>query len=570
MRRYRTVILVFFFGIVPMVVALVLGVTVLLPSLQQTDEVEESDVAVQEAPPPEPVMVRVALTAARTLSPGMLLADGDLALTEVADTQVPLPARQYVYLGDIEEDAGGVPPEQLDRLHGYAVRSTVTAGEPVVWATVVSPGDSQFLATVLEPGRVAVSIPVSQANRQARLVSPGNRVDVVLATDLSGALVVRTIMEDVRVLAVDSQIIAGEDVRVGEKGEAGGAEANAGAVRPEVATVTLEVTPIQGEQLALGTYQGQLSLAIRPDHGAPRRPDGPVQDMRSVLRLAEPEPLPLPEPELLLPDPGPREIAKLHSLRVGEFDTLALPVATGGISPHTYALTCAGGSLPPGMGFEPTIRVLAGTPTAAFRDTCAYTVMDSSQPAATVSRTFDVTVDGLGDLDFEPELLLPDPGLREIAKLQNLKVGEFDTLALPVATGGISPHTYALTCAGGSLPPGMGFEPTIRVLAGTPTTAFRDTCAYTVMDSSQPAATGSRTFEVTVEGLEDLLPLAEDPVLIRVIRGASEETVVFGGPGPASQDGRYPGLAGGRITGGMDTPESLVDVDGMMQFLEEQ
>ena len=281
------------------------------------------------------------------------------------------------------------------------------------------------------------------------------------------------------------------------------------------------------------------------------------------------------QPELLLPDPGPREIAKLQNLQVGEFDTLALPVATGGVSPHTYALACAGGSLPPGMGFEPTIRVLAGTPTAAFRDTCAYTVTDSSQPAATGSRTFEMTVEGLGDLDFQPELLLPDPGPREIAKLQNLQVGEFDTLALPVATGGVSPHTYALACAGGSLPPGMGFEPTIRVLAGTPTAAFRDTCAYTVTDSSQPAATGSRTFEVTVEGLEnfeeleDLLPLAEEPVQIRVIRGTSEETVVFGGPGPTGHDGRQPGLANGGMTGDMDTSENLVDVDRMMRSLEE-
>ncbi len=196
-----------------------------------------------------------------------------------------------------------------------------------------------------------------------------------------------------------------------------------------------------------------------------------------------------------LPAPDAAEFMKLQNLKVGAFHTLTLPAATGGVAPYTYAFTCAGGSLPPGMGFEATTRVLAGTPTAAFRDTCAYTATDSSQPAATVSRPFDVAVEGLEDLDFQPA-----PQLSQ--GLKGLQVGTFASLELPAATGGVSPYTYALTCAGGSLPPGMGFEATIRVLAGTPTAAFRDTCAYTVMDSSQPAATGSQSFEVAVTPLD--------------------------------------------------------------------
>lgn len=306
MRRYRTVILILVFGVVPIGAALVLGVTVILPSLQQTEAAVEQDVVVEEVAPPEPVMVQVALTATGPLSPGTLLTDGDLALEEVGDEAVPFPEEQYLHIDWIEKDVNTGASELADTFHGYAVRRSLAPGEPVPWAAVVSPRDAQFLATVLKTGQVAVSIPVSSANQQAKLVSPGNRVDVLLVIEHVGELLVRTIVENVRVIAVNSQVIAEEDVRVGVQGPAddsdsGDASADA---RSEVTTVTLEVTPVQGEHLALGAYEGQLSLAIRPHDSVPLRSTEVVQDLRSVLRLPEPEPEPLP------PAPEPEPIAE--------------------------------------------------------------------------------------------------------------------------------------------------------------------------------------------------------------------------------------------------------------------
>ncbi len=298
MRRYRTVILILIFGVAPIAAALVVGVTIILPSLQQAEVVAEQDVVVEEAPPPEPVMVRVALTAAVPLSPGMLLTDGDVALEAVSDDRVRLPEERYVYVDTVEEDADTGTHELADVLRGYAVRGPVATGEPVAWSAVVSPGDAQFLATVLKPGLVAISIPVSSANQRAKLVSPGNRVDVLLVIEQAGELLVQTIVEDVRVIAVNSDVIAEEDVRVGVQGKveddaASDASANN---RPEVTTVTLEVSPVQGEHLALGADGGQLSLAIRPHDSAPLRPAEQVQNLRSILRLPEPEPAPLADP----------------------------------------------------------------------------------------------------------------------------------------------------------------------------------------------------------------------------------------------------------------------------------
>ena len=191
-------------------------------------------------------------------------------------------------------------------------------------------------------------------------------------------------------------------------------------------------------------------------------------------------------PPLTLPPPDKIELS------VGEFhgDGDPLPAASGGVQPYTYAFTCAGGSLPSGMGFAPATRIFAGTPDAPFRDSCTYTVTDNAETPETLSRAVEVEVRGL----VIPPLTLPPPDKIE------LSVGEFhgDGDPLPTASGGVQPYTYAFTCSGGSLPSGMGFAPATRIFAGTPDAPFRDSCTYTVTDSSQPAETASQAVEVEV------------------------------------------------------------------------
>ena len=98
------------------------------------------------------------------------------------------------------------------------------------------------------------------ATSHAGLIDPGDRVDVILSAELvvDGAdrsAYARTIVEDVRVVAIDRRVGSGADPA------AGGADER--VERTEVTTATLEAWPEQADRLVLGEHEGSLSLAVR-------------------------------------------------------------------------------------------------------------------------------------------------------------------------------------------------------------------------------------------------------------------------------------------------------------------
>ena len=172
-----------------------------------------------------------------------------------------------------------------------------------------------------------------------------------------------------------------------------------------------------------------------------------------------------------------------QALNIGVYHSVTFPPASNGLPPYTYALTCAGGMLPSGMGFAPATRVFAGTPNARFRDSCTYTVTDSAQPAAVVSRAIEVTVEplDLGRWRFrtrtvEPSDLcfLPNPGTRrEIAILPHAQGGEVGQAVYALSDFPnnhfleFDADTRKLTYTDPPAIPILGTPNTYRYLAGT-------------------------------------------------------------------------------------------------------
>ena len=134
---------------------------------------------------------------------------------------------------------------------GAAVRIALNAGDPIRQSILVKPGDRDFLRVVLPPGRRAIAIPIATGGSSTGLLTPGDRVDVILtqafkdaAEPLARRSVSETVVQDLRVLAIDEP----------------GAKTQ-GNLGP---SVTLEVTPQTAEAINVATELGKLSLTLRP------------------------------------------------------------------------------------------------------------------------------------------------------------------------------------------------------------------------------------------------------------------------------------------------------------------
>jgi pilus assembly protein CpaB len=153
-------------------------------------------------------------------------------------------------------------------VYGAVLRHQLVAGEPIQKAAIAKPGERDFLQVVLTPGERAIAIPVATGGASTGLLSPGDRVDVILtqnfkndtAQDMRNTPVTRrsvseTVVENLRVLAIDDP----------DKATTPGRPAI--AVNPAAGnfgrTVTLEVTAEQAEEINVATELGKLSLTLR-------------------------------------------------------------------------------------------------------------------------------------------------------------------------------------------------------------------------------------------------------------------------------------------------------------------
>jgi pilus assembly protein CpaB len=190
------------------------------------------------------------LVAATTLQIGTLLRAKDVTWQQSGGS---------AGLGQIARPrtAAGSPDLELDRqaraeVYGAALRSSVTAGEPISRGAIVKPGDRDFLQVVLSPQARAIAIPVTTGGASTGILYPGDRVDVILTQTfkndppLARRSVGETVVENLRVLAIDP-------VESRPNGTATGFGR----------TVTLEVTPEQAERVNVATELGKLSLTLR-------------------------------------------------------------------------------------------------------------------------------------------------------------------------------------------------------------------------------------------------------------------------------------------------------------------
>ncbi|MDR3512596.1 MAG: Flp pilus assembly protein CpaB [Caulobacteraceae bacterium] len=251
------------------------------------------------------------LVAAHPLPSGALLREGDLGWREIEAKAPP---------------TGSLARGQVSQAQfvGAVARRDFAAGEMITASALVAPGDRNFLAAALAPGRRAATIAVDAAQSASGLILPGDRVDVILVQDMDqqaapGAAttkksVAQVLLRDVRVMAVD-RTFAGSPAAAGSAAPGTGGGANA----PQPRTITLEVTDLDAQRLFLALQLGKVELTLRAlanagaDAAASR---GPVWGNEvSALRVAANAPsASVAPPGSLLGAASARRSAAAHSI----------------------------------------------------------------------------------------------------------------------------------------------------------------------------------------------------------------------------------------------------------------
>lgn len=143
---------------------------------------------------------------------------------------------------------------------GQIARRPLTEGEPLSGAALIRTEQMGVLAGMLTPGMRAVSIAITNPSAVSGFITPGDKVDIVLAADLQRMVeqgtggrtpaiqrfAAETVLTDIRILAIDQQIARAKD---------------GNTIQGKTATV--EVTPKQAEILTAVGMLGQLQLVLR-------------------------------------------------------------------------------------------------------------------------------------------------------------------------------------------------------------------------------------------------------------------------------------------------------------------
>src|ERR1700761_9635575 len=158
------------------------------------------------------------------------------------------------------------------KLQGTVVRSDIPAGQPITQGSLVSPQDRGFLAAALTPGMRAVTVPVGGATAVAGFVFPGDRVDLVLTTDVNvtasasttAASPVQVQVKDDRPLNTSETIIRNIRVLATDQRFDNQPTPDGKQTVSSFSLVTVEATPKIAEEIAVAQKLGSLSLSLRP------------------------------------------------------------------------------------------------------------------------------------------------------------------------------------------------------------------------------------------------------------------------------------------------------------------
>jgi pilus assembly protein CpaB len=197
------------------------------------------------------------LVAAKDLTVGRIVKDGDFKWQEWPEDSM--------FVGAVMRDGTQKP---IEAAQGKLLRS-LSEGQPVHTALVVKDDAGKFLAANIAKGMRAVSISVSKTLLADRMIRPGDNIDLMVtyrvrvntrsnpeAQSLVNRYATETVLENIRILAIDRNDTAAVDEEVDGKKKKKKSSA-------KKAILTLEVSPENAEKLLLAQKMGSIGIALR-------------------------------------------------------------------------------------------------------------------------------------------------------------------------------------------------------------------------------------------------------------------------------------------------------------------
>lgn len=146
-----------------------------------------------------------------------------------------------------------VAPDAIAEVSGAVARSGFLAGEPIRSEKLVE-ATGGYLSAVLGEGKRGVSVMVAAQTASGGFIAPNDHVDVLLTRITDGAQHSDTVLRNVRVIAINSQL--------GDSGTVPGAPSDQ-ATFTGSAIATLELDPTEAEVITAASTMGQLTLVLR-------------------------------------------------------------------------------------------------------------------------------------------------------------------------------------------------------------------------------------------------------------------------------------------------------------------
>lgn len=213
----------------------------------------------------------------------VVVAKEDIAeMQTIYDTMLETVERPSEY---IEPNAITIP----DEIIGNVAATPIRKGQILVKNNLLTPGPDTGISLQVAPSKRAVTIPVDEVRGVAKLIHPGDRVDIIAAIDagkgMSQKREVTILMQDVVILATGVSVV-NNIPRMFELDSTGKNLSQIALTGDtKYTTITVEATPKEAQDLIyiLATSPGNLYFTLRNPNDRAVPPKIPSSTAESVL-----------------------------------------------------------------------------------------------------------------------------------------------------------------------------------------------------------------------------------------------------------------------------------------------